>query len=265
MSNGWVCIHRKMLEWEWFDDQNVFRLYMTLLLLANHKDNKWRGKLVEKGSLVTGIASLSAKTGLSVRKVRTALDKLIMTGEITRKTTNEYSIISITNWEVYQEKDKQDDKPVTSERQTDDKRMTPNNNDKQLNKENKDQKTTVEQEVFDFWKNTFNHSRSIFDSKRKALIKSAIKLGFSKESCFAAITGCSKTPHNIGENDTGTKYDGIHIIFKDAAQIERFINNSTNPPQSKINNVLQMQVPEYIPSSELMRGGDIIESTAETL
>jgi hypothetical protein len=63
------------------------------------------------------------------------------------------------------------------------------------------------------------------------LIKKALECDYSVEQLCNAITGCSLTSHNMGDNKQGQKYDGIHIIFKDADQIDRFIHNSLNPPR----------------------------------
>jgi hypothetical protein len=38
--SGWIKIHRSILEWEWYEDTNTFRLFMHLILKANHKDRK---------------------------------------------------------------------------------------------------------------------------------------------------------------------------------------------------------------------------------
>ena len=100
--SSWIKLHRKLLDWEWFDDKNVFRLFTYLLLTANHSDNKYRGYCIPAGSTVTGLNSLAEKIGLSNQQTRTALDKLKSTNEITIKTNHHFSIISITNWNEYQ-------------------------------------------------------------------------------------------------------------------------------------------------------------------
>ena len=46
-----------------------------------------------------------------------------------------------------------------------------------------------------------------------------------------AILGCSYTPHNIGHNEQGQRYDGLHVILRDADQIDRFIRNAHSPPR----------------------------------
>lgn len=82
--------------------------------------------------------------------------------------------------------------------------------------------------VFDHWKKTLNHPRAIMDDKRKKIITNALK-SFSVDDCKLAIVGCSKTPHNMGQNDAKQIYDGLHIILKDANNIERFMRNAATP------------------------------------
>ncbi len=151
-NNGWISLHRKIIEWEWFDDHNTFRLFIFLLLTANHKDKKWRGITIKRGQKLTGIFSLSKQTGLSVRQVRTSLDKLKLTGELTSKTTNKYSILTLLNYDEYQTIDKQVDKRVTNERQTNDKQTTTNNNDNNVIKKKKiNKKEKFENKFLIFW------------------------------------------------------------------------------------------------------------------
>jgi len=135
MDNGWICLHRGMLEWEWIDDHNTFRVFMFMLMSANHKDGKWQGIEIKKGSFVFGRDKFAKKTSLSVQQVRTSIDKLKSTSEITIKTYSKYSIISITNWGKYQSSNQQDNQQSTSNQPASNQQVTTNNNVtiKQLN------------------------------------------------------------------------------------------------------------------------------------
>lgn len=73
---GWIKIHRGLLDWEWYSDTNCVRLALHLLLMANFQTKRWRGITVERGQLVTSRSILSRETGLSEREVRTAMSKL---------------------------------------------------------------------------------------------------------------------------------------------------------------------------------------------
>lgn len=96
-------MHRKILEWEWYDDVNVFRLFTHLLLTVNHKDSRYMGKVIVRGQRVSGLPKLSEETGLSVQELRTSLKKLKSTGEITVRPTAKYSVITICNFDKYQD------------------------------------------------------------------------------------------------------------------------------------------------------------------
>ncbi len=92
--------------------------------------------------------------------------------------------------------------------------------------------------IFDHWKITLDHPRAVLDDNRQKLILQALKSGYSVQQLCDAITGCSKTPHNMGHNANHQRYDGLHIILRSADQIERFIHNCAHPP-SPGNSLLQ--------------------------
>lgn len=88
--------------------------------------------------------------------------------------------------------------------------------------------------VFEHWAQTFRKSkRTVFDEKRKSLVKARLRDGFSIEDLKRAIDGCAQTPFNTGQNDRGERYDDLTLICRDAAHVERFIRNAENPPVSQ--------------------------------
>lgn len=98
----WIKIYDTLLDWEWYADGNMVRLWLHLLLKANYKDKKWMGKVIKRGQLVTGRVALSEELGISEKSIRTCLSRLVDTGEISIKTTNKYSVITICKYEEYQ-------------------------------------------------------------------------------------------------------------------------------------------------------------------
>ena len=99
---GYIQLHRQMLEWEWYKDANTARVFIHLLLKANWKKGKWRGIEIDRGQLVTSRAHLAKECRISEQSVRTALTHLKSTGEITIETTNRYSLITIAKYDKYQ-------------------------------------------------------------------------------------------------------------------------------------------------------------------
>lgn len=99
---GWIKIHRGLLDWEWYSDTNCVRMALHLLLMANFQTKRWRGITVERGQLVTSRSILARETGLSEREVRTAISKLEKSDFLTSRATNGYSVVTICNYEKYQ-------------------------------------------------------------------------------------------------------------------------------------------------------------------
>ena len=72
--NGHIKLHRSILDWEWWGDINTFRLFMTILLLANWKDKKWQGRVIKRGQLWTSIPTLAKVSGLTQQQTRTVTE-----------------------------------------------------------------------------------------------------------------------------------------------------------------------------------------------
>lgn len=129
-----------MLNWEWYSKPNMVQFYVHILLKANHAPGRWRGFDISRGQLITGLHTLSNETGLTIRQIRTCIKNLKTSGELTSKVTNKFSILTICNYETYQDDlsagDKPNDRPLTSKRQASDKQATTNKKNKNNNKDN---------------------------------------------------------------------------------------------------------------------------------
>lgn len=112
---GFIKLHRKLQDWEWYKKSEMVHLFIHLLISANSKDKEWQKMIVKRGQLVTGFNSLSDKTGLSVRTLRTCFERLKSTGELSVKTTNKFSIVTVCKYDDYNDRilsiDKQIDTP----------------------------------------------------------------------------------------------------------------------------------------------------------
>lgn len=119
----WIKLHKKLLNWEWYSDINVTRLFIHLLLKANYEDKEWQGIIIERGSLVTSLSKLCKETGLTMQQTRTAIDKLILTDNITNKSYTKYRLITIKNYNEYQTNNKQNNKQITNKQQTEQQQL----------------------------------------------------------------------------------------------------------------------------------------------
>ena len=57
--NGFVKIHRKLLQWGWYQDNVVKGVFLHLLLTASFQDSQWMGRTIKKGQVVTSYNSLA--------------------------------------------------------------------------------------------------------------------------------------------------------------------------------------------------------------
>lgn len=119
-----IKLYDQILKWEWYKNPNTFRLFIHLLLRANYCDLRFEGRTIKRGQLVTSLPSLALETGLSVREIRTAIDHLKSTGELTDTSTSKYRVITIVNYDRYQDSDRQVDSQATGERQASDRQAT---------------------------------------------------------------------------------------------------------------------------------------------
>lgn len=84
--------------------------------------------------------------------------------------------------------------------------------------------------VFAHWQKVMGHSKAKLDAKRQRLIEARLKDGYTVEDLCNAITGCSQSPFHMGQNEQGTRYDGIDLICRDGAKVDSFLEKFRNPP-----------------------------------
>lgn len=130
---GWIKLHRKLLNWEWWGDHNTTILFIYLLLKANHEDKKWKGITCKRGQVITGLHKINQQTSLPIQKIRTSIKRLKSTNEITTKSTNKFTIITLNNWDDYQlELTSKSTSKLTNNQQTTNKQLTTNKNYKNV-------------------------------------------------------------------------------------------------------------------------------------
>lgn len=166
MSEGWIKLHRKFEDWEWFNNSEMVHLFIYLLLNANHEDGKWRGIEIKRGQIITGLLKLNEKTKISIQKIRTCLSKLEKTGEINKQTTNKYSIITILNYDSYQGEQQTINKQVN--KQSTNNQQTTNNKQECKNEKNEKNKRIFIAPTVEEVENYFNENGYCIEAGRKA-------------------------------------------------------------------------------------------------
>ena len=161
----YIKLHRKFMEWEWYKNWNVFTVFIHCLLKANWKDKKWEWDIIKRWEFITSYQTLANELSwkhnkFTVMQVRTALKKLNVTGEITIKTTNKFTIVKVNNYNEYQVNNTQDNNQITNKQQTNNNQITTTKNDK--NDKNEKNINTKPVKIKIFQEDSFEYSISKF-------------------------------------------------------------------------------------------------------
>lgn len=149
--SGFITLHRKLLDWEWYSDINTKTLFIHCLLKANWEDKNWRGIDIKRGSFVTSYDTLSKETKLTIQQIRTSIFKLTKTQEINIQTTNKFTLLSVVKYEDYQSLEiKSTHKQQTNNKQTNKQITTTNNINNNNHLTNNNHKENIEQRKLKF-------------------------------------------------------------------------------------------------------------------
>ncbi len=122
MSNGWVRLHRTILQSEVFAEEHLFRLFVWLMLRAAYKRQSvsmqtGRGQTVvtlQPGQCIVGRNTGAIDLNWKPSTFRDRLARLQSIGVISIQPSPHWTIVSLANWPTYQEAN---DTATTSKRQ----------------------------------------------------------------------------------------------------------------------------------------------------
>lgn len=251
MGNGWIKLHRELLEkpiWEGSTPEQKVIL-VTLLAMANHKEKEWEFQgekyKASPGQFVTSLDSIVKKagTGISIRNVRTALQRFEKYGFLTNQSTNKNRLITIVNWGLYQDSeeqtDKQSDRQLTSNRQATDKQLTTNKNvRKKEGKNDKEIDNIPFSEVIDYLNEKAGTNYRSSSKKTQQLINARYKEKFTLDDFKTVID--KKTAqwlHNTQMNTYlrpetlfGTKFESY---LNEKVGVNQYGRQGTDPADKK--------------------------------
>jgi hypothetical protein len=237
---GWIKLHRKLLENPIVcKDSDHLAVWVYLLLNATHEAYPalFKGKKItlEPGQLITGRKSISSKLSVSESKVKRILIELENDQQIDRRRSNQNSLISILNWDKYQECGQQDGHQMTSKRPASDQPVTTNKNVKNVKNEKKDIYSELPTELHEPLKRFLEHRKKL----KKPMTDYAIELMLKK--LIKLSGGDVRTSKKILEQSIEQGWIGIFEIKN---------QTSTNPFKYKLKEMDENE-------SERSNGGNV--------
>lgn len=153
---GWIKIHRKMLDNPIIcKDSDYLSVWIYLLLNATHKEIpalfKKEKIILQPGQLLTGRKSISKQLKISESKIYRIINDFKSEQQIEQQTSNQNSLITILNWNKYQESEQQNKQQMNNKRTTSEHKQECNNiylylfnkYSEQIKKENENKKFQI--------------------------------------------------------------------------------------------------------------------------
>lgn len=160
MDRGYIKLWRKSIDSGWLSNHILWCFWCWCLLKATHKPIEqiigFQTIHLEPGEFIFGRNKAAKELRASPQQIRTCLNSLKKMENLTIKSTNKFSIISIINWDIYQQDkmqiNQQINKPLTSKQ--------PATNHKQEHK-NKRKEIIYPDDFETFWKEYPKHVKKI--------------------------------------------------------------------------------------------------------
>lgn len=105
-DNGWIKLHRKIIDnWIW-DDPEKLRAWLDILLMVNHKDKQipFNGhiKTIHRGEKLTSLAKLADRWKWTRNRVSRFIDLLCEADMVTADRTANGTLLTVVNYGIYQ-------------------------------------------------------------------------------------------------------------------------------------------------------------------
>jgi hypothetical protein len=141
MNNGYVKMHRSMMEKGYYKDSHYSHLWLHLIFSATYREKEYlfNGQIhcLNPGQFITGRNSISQATGINRSKVDRVLKVFENEHQIEQQMFNKFRIISICNWDKYQNDEPQNEPQVSSKCAASEQQVSTINKEKKDNKDKK--------------------------------------------------------------------------------------------------------------------------------
>lgn len=227
-SDGWVKLHKSMLNSSLWQSKNGLFVFTTFLLLAHHKDNmgsvRFKGKQrhLKKGEFAATITELSKYLSIPRSTLRVSLSRLQTDQHIDQQTDNHITVFRICNWEKYQAQDSQPsaNQVPTKYQPSANRPLSPKNKEGRIKNTIKSKPDGV-QPLYEWYISQFEQNPKLYKltDKRKQKLKARLS-DCGADMIREAIRRTASSSFHRGDNERGWKAD-LDWIIKSYEQTER--------------------------------------------
>lgn len=194
MKQGYVKLYRKTLQNPVvMKDADHFAVWGYLLLKATHQEytTLFGGKpiILKSGQLVTGRKKIARETGVEEHKVDRILKLFKSAHQIEQQAERYGSIITILNWDTYQNSEQQNEQRVSNERATSEQPVS--TIQEQKNSNTKEQKEDIycqeRKEIIAYMNEMYGTSYRQDAKNTRKLIQARLNEGFTVDDFKTVI------------------------------------------------------------------------------
>lgn len=98
---SWIGINKNIINSNIYKDHGAMRVLLHLLLTVNYSAVEWQSIVIDRGETVTSLKRLSEELGMSKNTLLKSLSTLESSGEISKRTTNKYTLIRVVNYDYW--------------------------------------------------------------------------------------------------------------------------------------------------------------------
>ena len=136
-NNGWIKLYRQIIDSAVFDYPKLLKVWIWCLCKASHKEHEMLiGNQVvrlEPGQFVFGRHAASVELKMPEGSIPRYINALKNNGNLTTKSNNKYTIITVENWASFQVRDDDTEQQMNNKRTTNEQQMNTNKNVKNVN------------------------------------------------------------------------------------------------------------------------------------
>ena len=103
-KSTFIKLDRNITKWRWYQNGNTMRVFIHLLIEANINPYSFENIVIKRGQLPTSYEKIANTLNMTIQEVRTAIQHLKSTGEITTKRYSKFQVITIVGYSYYQDK-----------------------------------------------------------------------------------------------------------------------------------------------------------------
>ena len=118
MRQGYIKLHRQCLDNGMLKNHKLWVFWSWCLMKASYQDHKqmvgFQEVHLKAGQFIFGRKAAAQDLNMSEQSIRTCKNRLQTVGNLTSKSTNKFTVITVVNWHTYQQQNNSNNQQVTS-------------------------------------------------------------------------------------------------------------------------------------------------------